>query len=392
MRGARVAVHRGLLGVLVCGLVLGLAPPARAQDGGVDGDRYVSPTFGYSVSWDGELWSAEDEFSEDGYDLLLLESEGASLYFEGVYFYQGDPEECLEGERLRVAEDAGFDDVEQLTNDDGEPIENQGDDFSWAMYDQPESEDGEVPASIVFIECQTLVTNSVVLIKTAFIDPEQTDFWEPAVFDVLDTIEAPAVPAAEVEEGDVEQLMRASVVDINQMWTGVFADLGEEYVDPKMIAVTGPTETECGDAFPGETGSFYCPADLSIYIDVPDSMENDLSYGEVFFQVVIAHEIGHHVQELLQLTGCTETTCGEDGSSLAIELQADCFAGVWMSDAAYRGVIDERELDRVEIAVKTFLGDPIDVPADDPEAHGTGDQRFEMFMAGYLDGISACGL
>ena len=107
-------------------------------------------------------------------------------------------------------------------------------------------------------------------------------------------------------------------------------------------------------------------------------------------KVVLAHEIGHHVQELLGLSGCDQTECGVDGSSLAIELQADCMAGAWTSDAASREFVNEKDIQRVDAAVEEYLGDPPGTTADDPDAHGDGETRLEIFREGYTEGLDAC--
>lgn len=365
---------------------------AFAAQEGVDGDSYVSPTFGYEVSWDGDVWDAVEESSENGFDLLVLESDGATLYLEGVYFYQGDPDECLSGEEVRVAEDMDLDDLDIVADEDGEPIEGSGSDYAYALFELPIGPGERELDSVVYVECRSLVPNSIVLILTAYVDPTDVDVQMELVYDIVDAMNADRIEVPEIDENELEQIVRETAIDINGFWDDAFDEIGEVYVDPLFITFTGPTETWCGDAVPGESGSFYCPDDRTVYLDVEDNLQNDLSFGVVFFQVVVAHEIGHHVQELLTLSGCTERVCGEPDESLAIELQADCFAGAWMQDAAERGVINEGELERVEIAVKAFMGDPIDTPIDDPDAHGTGDERFEMFMAGYIEGLVACGI
>lgn len=370
----------------------GIAMPAAAAQEGVDGDVYVSPTFGYSLAWDGDIWGVAEEFSEDGYDLLTLESDGAALYVEGVYFYQGDPDECLSGEVLRVADESGLDDLAPLEDVDGAEMVGDGDGYVYGLFALPSAEDDDLLDSAVYIECQTLVPNSVVLIFTGFLDPEDIDAQTFAVVEVIESLETDLLDVPEVDEADVEQIVRATGDDINAFWDDAFQQMGESYEVPLFITFTGPTESSCGDAFPGETGSFYCPDDLAVYLDVEDNLANDLSFGVVFFQVVLAHEIGHHVQTLLALDGCTERMCGEPGSSLAIELQADCFAGAWTQDAIGREIIAESDMVRVEAAMKTFMADPIDTPPDDPDAHGTGEERFAMYMAGFTDGLDACGI
>jgi predicted metalloprotease len=107
---------------------------------------------------------------------------------------------------------------------------------------------------------------------------------------------------------------------------------------------------------------------------------------------VIAHEIAHHVQGQLGLNGCTLDECGDPGQSLAYELQADCLAGAWTQDAGSRGVITEKDLERVSTAVTTYFGDPPGTSQDDPDAHGSGEVRDLLFNTGFEDGLAACGV
>jgi predicted metalloprotease len=175
-------------------------------------------------------------------------------------------------------------------------------------------------------------------------------------------------------------------------WKATFDELGQDWLSPKFITFDEPIETDCGDAEPGYDGPFYCPVDQTVYLDQEAISGEMLGYGMIIIQVMLAHEIGHHVQDLLQLDGCTVAACGPAGASLAIELQADCLAGAWMQDAAERGFVSERDLKRVETGVKDYFGDPPGTAKDDPEAHGSGEVRFALFMTGYTHGIDACAV
>jgi len=356
---------------------------------GVDGSTYTSPTYGYTLSWDDSLWSVTDEYTEDGYDLLTLGTDTAALYIESFYFYQGDPGACLSGERVAIADDNGLKDLDPLTDNDGNPIETVEADVATGLYDFPATAD--TLESVVYLQCRTLIPESAVLVITGFLDPAELDAQLADVNAVTDSIELSANTQPAFDDADLEQVVQQSTVDIDTFWNGAFDDLGQSYVNPKFITFGETIETGCGDAVPEDSGPFYCPSDQTVYLDFQEMTSEMLPFGIIVIQVMVAHEIGHHVQELLALRGCTETECGANGNSLAIELQADCLAGAWMQDAAARDFVSKQDLKRVEVGVKTYFGDPPGTSQDDPDAHGSGDTRFQLFMDGYTDGISACG-
>ena len=387
MRPARFSLVLLLLSVL-------LVPLARAaaQDNatpGVEGSTYTSPTFGYSLSWDDSLWSVTDAYSEDGYDLLTLETDTAALYIESLYFYQGDPGECLSGERVAIADENGLDDLTPLTDESDEPIESLGADVATGLYDLPAADD--TLESAVFLQCQPLVPGAAVRVITGFLDPTQLDAQQADVNAIIDSIKIGESIQPTFDESDLEQVVQSSTVDIDSFWDGTFDNLGQSWVNPKFITFGETIETGCGDAVPEDTGPFYCPSDQTVYLDYQEMTNEMLPFGVIVIQVMIAHEIGHHVQDLLDLSGCTETACGVSGKSLAIELQADCLAGAWMQDAASRDVVSKQDLKRVEVGVKAYFGDPPGTSQDDPDAHGSGDTRVKLFMEGYTDGMTACG-
>ena len=149
---------------------------------------------------------------------------------------------------------------------------------------------------------------------------------------------APATPAGKPPVGDpqarfVSQVLRSTEV----VWADVFAQAGKTYRDPKLTLFRGSYPTGCGQ---GESamGPFYCPADQHVYLDMSffDTMRSQLGAPGQFAQAyVIGHEVGHHVQNLLGLTEKVEalrrrgTEAQANAMSVRLELQADCFAGVW---------------------------------------------------------------
>ena len=375
-----------------CFSPLGQVFAQETQVSGVDGSTYSSPTFGYTLTWDDTVWGVADEFTEAGYDSLTLESATSTLYIESIYFYQGNTEECLSGERLGVAEESGLADLDPLSNNSGEPIELFEDGVSLGSETQIDLASGEADSYdwVVYLQCRTLIPNAVVMVITGFVDPADLDAQLATIVAVTDSIEADAIEAPAFNEADLERIVQLSGVDVDSYWDRVFDENGESFVNPKFITFGETIETGCGDAVPEDAGPFYCPADQTVYLDFPMMSGEMLPFGVIVVQIMLAHEIAHHVQELLGLTGCSDPACGVDGSSLAIELQADCLAGSWMQDAAARDFVSDQDLKRVEVGIKSYFGDPAGTSRDDPDAHGSGETRFDLFMAGYTNGIAAC--
>jgi predicted metalloprotease len=382
---------RLVVAVLVVAIALPLGRTALAQDqSGVDGNTYTAPTFGYTLSWDEEVWQVTDEYSEDGYDGISLASDESLLYIESFYFYQGDPVQCLEGERAALAEQGDLDDLDPMTNADGEPIESTDEGSASGLYVWPESDEFE--ASVVYVECRTLIPDSAVMVITAFLDPDDLESGIGTVDEVVSSINPADASDAGISDSDLEQSVTQTDQDVVGFWQTTFDGFDQDWVNPKFITYFDPTETECGDIEPGYDGPLYCPGDQTVYLDEGMIEDEMLPFGMIVVQVMLAHEIGHHVQALLNLNGCDLAACGVAGGSLAVELQADCLAGAWMRDAADRGFVRESDLKRVEVGVKSYFGDPPGTAKDDPEAHGSGEVRFALFMAGYTQGLPACAV
>ena len=205
-------------------------------------------------------------------------------------------------------------------------------------------------------------------------------------------------PAADPEAQFVSRVLKST----EDVWTDLFRDMGRRYVDPKLVLYRDATQTACG-AGQAAMGPFYCPADQRVYLDL--SFFDDLARrfhapGQFPQAYVIAHEIGHHVQNLLGISGkvqqMRQSMSKRDGNALSVrtELQADCFAGVWAhrADRARGGrMIDDRDVDQALAAASAIGDDRLQQQArgrivPDSFTHGSSEQRKRWFMIGLDSG------
>jgi len=171
--------------------------------------------------------------------------------------------------------------------------------------------------------------------------------------------------------------------------------LGSRYQNAKLVMFTDSTPTACGYGQTA-TGPFYCPLDKRVYIDLSfyNELENKLGAKGDFAQAyVIAHEIGHHVQNLLGSQAMQKKTNAE---SVRLELQADCYAGIWARSTQNRGVLEPGDMDEALNAASAIGDDRLQRNSGGsvhPETftHGTSAQRSRWLKRGYDAGtIDAC--
>jgi predicted metalloprotease len=180
--------------------------------------------------------------------------------------------------------------------------------------------------------------------------------------------------------------------------------MGQTYTDPKLVLFSGSFPSACGQAS-AATGPFYCPSDQKVYLDMAffQQMKDQFGASGDFAQAyVIAHEVGHHVQDLLGIlpkfnqARRTMNEVDANKMSVRIELQADCFAGIWGKFTQQKGILQAGDLEEALNAAQQIGDDTLQkrtqgyvVP--DSFNHGTSAQRMKWFKQGFDSGkLSDC--
>lgn len=182
--------------------------------------------------------------------------------------------------------------------------------------------------------------------------------------------------------------------DIQTTWSGIFARRGRTYRHAKLVLYTDSTRTGCGEGS-ASTGPFYCPVDEQVYLDLGffHELSGKLGARGQFAQAyVIAHEMGHHVQKLLgTMDRSAGAARGATGGSVRLELQADCYAGIWAHSSGERHLLESGDIDSALGAAAAVGDDRLQRMATgtvSPESwtHGSSEERKRWFTKGYTSG------
>ncbi len=201
-------------------------------------------------------------------------------------------------------------------------------------------------------------------------------------------------------DDDLKHFVSVILAETEDTWQAVFQRLGRSYQDPKLVLFTGATQSACGFA-QAAVGPFYCPGDRRVYLDL--SFFRDLKTrfhapGDFAEAYVVAHEVGHHVQNLLGImervdAARAHSSAAESNAlSVRLELQADCFAGVWANQAnGARHILEPGDIEQGLNAASAVGDDRLQMQARGyvvPESftHGSSAQRVRWFKRGLDSG------
>lgn len=209
-------------------------------------------------------------------------------------------------------------------------------------------------------------------------------------------------PLQSQQEDQLFKLSKVVLGDTEEVWSTYFSKNNRQYVEPRMVIYNGVTPTACGTG-QSAMGPFYCPNDQRVYLDLSfyNDMKNKLgAAGESAFAYVIAHEVGHHVQNLLgtltQVHRLQSRASRAEANQLSVklELQADCYAGVWASQAVKSGLFERGDIEKAFNAAESVGDDRLQKRSQgyvvpDSFTHGTSAQRLQWFKVGLTSGNPA---
>ncbi|MFV2029641.1 neutral zinc metallopeptidase [Neisseria sp. S1] len=206
------------------------------------------------------------------------------------------------------------------------------------------------------------------------------------------------------QEAQLNELSRVVLADTEDTWREYFSKNGSEYSPPTLTLYNAGTQTACGTG-QAAMGPFYCPTDQKIYLDLSfyEDMQTKLgASGDAAFAYVIAHEVGHHVQNLMgilpQVNQAQQNTDQRQANALSVklELQADCFAGIWGAHAISQNLFEQGDLEEALAAAESVGDDRLQTHSQgyimpDSFTHGSSADRMAWFKRGVQSGnINQC--
>ena len=194
-------------------------------------------------------------------------------------------------------------------------------------------------------------------------------------------------------KGDAYEFAKFVSSDAQGMWTQIFQQSGKQYTRAPVVLFTSGTTSGCGPAS-SSTGPFYCPVDHKVYLDLSFFQELSRRFGapgDFAAAYVIAHEIGHHIQSELGIEEDIRQKQQDDPShankySVQLELQADCFAGVWGRSTYDRGILDPGDIEEGLKAAAAVGDDRLGARSREQWTHGSSALRVKWFKTGFDSG------
>lgn len=216
----------------------------------------------------------------------------------------------------------------------------------------------------------------------------------------VEVLDSPASDSSVVEDTRLA-FIESVLGDTEDTWRPLFEQMGERYPEPTLTLFDNGVVSGCGYAR-SAIGPFYCPQDQQVYLDLQffrDMAQRYAVVGDFAQAYVIAHEVGHHVQNVLGLTqafndalDAGQPVTGANGLEVRSELQADCLAGVWAHHAQQRlSWLEPGDIEEALHAAAVFGDDyaqrnPNRAQSPETFSHGTSDQRAEWFQTGFVEG------
>jgi len=209
------------------------------------------------------------------------------------------------------------------------------------------------------------------------------------------------VPTGAPANDPAAEFVAVVLGDTEETWNRVFSQAGKRYQEPVLVLFEEGVQSACGGAS-SASGPFYCPVDQKVYLDLSFFRELDQRFGapgDFAAAYVVAHEVGHHVQTLLGISDKVrqgqqqQSRAGANQLSVAMELQADCLAGVWGHHANRKQLLDADDVDEGLRAAAAIGDDRLTRGRVSPESftHGTSEQRARWLRAGLETGdINRC--
>ncbi|WP_343700465.1 neutral zinc metallopeptidase [Chitinophaga sp.] len=207
-------------------------------------------------------------------------------------------------------------------------------------------------------------------------------------------------PEEQAREDEAAKFVKIVLAETEDVWNKIFSENNQQYKEPRLVLFTEMVQSACGNAT-SASGPFYCPADQQVYIDLSfyDELKNNLNApGDFAMAYVIAHEVGHHVQNLLGISEKVQRMRGRlseteyNKLSVKLELQADFLAGVWAHHTQQMaGIIEPGDIEEALNAANAIGDDRLQQQSrgyvvPDAFTHGTSAQRVYWFKKGFQTG------